>query len=246
MRNRAAWLYAMTLLVGCETLRASSRQNFGEVYVGRTSNRTVTWTNTDQAPLTIGGVPITQNPAVFSRGANPALPVVLNQNQNAAFPFTFAPTAPGDFTATVQPTLNNAPPNTTVTTVTLSGRGLAQISEGDLSIGGRDLTAPLQANTALDFGSVRVPGGAPVVKRFEISAPFAQNALNVTVSVVPANQHFTVIQPNASPFQVGPAQPVRVQIQFAPTAIGEFNAEVRFTAPGGHFAATLVKGRGTE
>ncbi|HLG42373.1 MAG TPA: choice-of-anchor D domain-containing protein [Planctomycetota bacterium] len=251
----ALGIAAAATLSGCETLDASRRNvSYGLVLVGtRKGPETVTFTNTDAPVLNVSDVPMAGADATaFSRAITPAVPANLAKDQRVTVDYTFAPTAARRFVATSTPTVNNAPAGTTIDTVNLDGEGVNQISEGELTVGEGALVNPIANGTPLDFGAVRVPGGAPVTRTFKVRNRHRLSPLRVTVTITPNNQGFTMTVPALMTFTLAPRQKLDVTIQFAPPAIGNFNASVTFSGvdPNNRtvtgYAGTTLTGRGVE
>jgi len=247
--------FAAAALAGCETLDANRRTvSFGFVLVGTTKGpERVNFTNTDTPALNVTDVPIAGAGAVrFSRTITPTTPVNLAKDQVVGVGYSFSPTAAGKVRATSTPTLNNPPAGTTTSTVDLDGEGMNQISEGELTVGDGALVNPATNNAPLDFGSVRVPGGAPVTRTFKVRNRHRTSRLNVTVSITPNTQGFTMTVPAQMTFTLNPRQRLDVTIQFVPPAIGNFNATVTFTGVDPNnaavtgYAGTAMTGRGVE
>lgn len=166
---------------------------FGNVLVNASSSLPLTVSNLGAADLVVTSV--ASNNARFTRDTGSfTLPPGGSQTINV----TFRPTTPGAQTANLTLT-HNAPAAGTVTTVPMTGTGLAP------TIG----VTP----TPLSFGSVLL--NTPRVLALTVSNT-GTSTLNVT-NITSSNGQFV---PNATSFTVAPGGSQAVNVTFTPTALG--------------------------
>lgn len=191
----------------------AAQTNFGNVSVGQSGTATVTATATRQ--VTITGVSTT---APFSATA-PSLPVTLNAGQTISVPVSFAPTAPGAATGTLQFAITDAGANGTFG-AGLNGNGVkpgfgaqpSTVDFGDIAVGAFKTLSATFVNTGTANETVTAATGP--------TAPFSSGALPAVGTVV------------------APGQTVAVPVTFTPTATGTATATVSLT--GAHGTATVT------
>jgi len=222
--------------------RPASSYVFGSVYVGTTaSSSTYHWKNTGNA--TINTIALIPTPLGGPFGFTPAFQgqVVQGGQSTMGFTFSFKPTTKGTVKGSAAIGIQEIQKK--VKPVELEGTGVFQVAGGDISIGGGDLVV----DQVLDFGDVRVPGGNPVVKEFNLRNRLGNKPLVLSAHWFSGGAGFTVVTP-ALPLTVPPGGRVTVKIRFAPSAVKEYNDGVTFHDTQYwipvHFGGTAVKGRG--
>ena len=227
---------------GCTVLVPTpANHDFGQVFVGQSaSSPQASWRNVSnqtynvigQFPLPLGGPFALPRAAPFT---------AFNLAPNATTPpvtFTFSPTATG--LATGQGTTQITATGVQVQPLELRGTGVVLVNQGDLAIIGGNV----RAGEVLNFGSVAVPGGRPTTRAFELFN-LGQQAIRVRVQFVQNNQGFSVLRP-ALPINLPSRRSVRVELRFAPPAVGDFADVVQFVDANNaaNSAAIAVVGRG--
>lgn len=214
---------------------------FGNVLVGTTkTSPPVTWQNVSQNNIDVVGFVgdtafTVRVPVAFKSGT------LRPSDKTTPVTFEFAPDKASNFNGT------GAPLTTTFMTpaakpVSLTGTGVFQIATGDLGVivGGGGAGA-------IDFGSVVVPGGTPVEKRFEV-INLGRTNRQVKATIVGGGNDFSVVRP-ASPFTLRAGQRVTVRIRFKPSKEGMLTGAVMFedvTDPAKHNAGASLKGKGVK
>lgn len=234
-------------LAGCHNLQTSGQAlDFGEVYVGTSKTMgPVTWTNTTRRRITVQKVKITPATVTVFTVAPTTFPPGTAVNAGRTTPnvnIIFSPTAEATYNGMAE---LQRQAGVTANERAVRGEGKYQIVNGDIGIGGHDLT-PSQY---LDFGTVTLPGGQAVTKQFNLINQSLTNDIRVTAATwTVGGQGFTVTAPTV-PFTVRRISRVRVTISFMPPRVGRppvvFNDAVTFSdATGANTAGTAVIGRG--
>jgi Malectin domain/F5/8 type C domain/Abnormal spindle-like microcephaly-assoc'd, ASPM-SPD-2-Hydin len=197
----------------------TSPLNFGTVVVGQTKTLTATITANQNLTIPAGG--LTSSSGLFTLGTpTPGLPATLAANGTLMVPVTFAPTAAGAASGSINVTVSGGGGGS----VTLSGTGqvnAAQLtaSPAMLSFGGvatgttKSLTVLLQntGNQTLTFSGFTAP-----------AAPYS-------VTGVPASG--ATLAAGAS---------VTATVTYAPTAAGTFNSNLVVNSNGGNVTIPAV------
>jgi Abnormal spindle-like microcephaly-assoc'd, ASPM-SPD-2-Hydin len=188
---------------------------FGNVSVGQTGTATVTATAT--RPVTVTAV---STSAPFS-ATPPTLPVTLNAGQSISVPVSFAPTAPGSATGTLQFTINDAGATGSFGAA-LQGNGIkagfsaaaATVDFGDIAVGATKTLSATFVNSGSANETVTAATGA--------AAPFSSGTLPAVGAVV------------------APGQNVAVPVTFTPTAAANYTSTVTLSGANGTATVTLL------
>src|SRR4051794_18260345 len=193
--------------------------DFGGVDVGSTSAaRTVTVTNIDKAPVTLGA-PTISGPDAAMFATTPAGTCVagtqLTRDRSCTLLTTFSPAGPGRRSATLQVPSTGGVRSPLLVSVTGSGTNVGDAPTITLA------STDTAAAGSLAFGSVRVRTTGTRTLRIGNSgtAPLKVDS----VALAPANAASTHYKPpsdTCTSHFVDPAQSCLVEVQFAPSVVG--------------------------
>jgi hypothetical protein len=150
---------------------------FGNVNAGSNSSQTVTVTNSGNATLSITAATISGSSYTMSLAA----PVSVNAGSNTTFSVTYAPTAAGSSTGTIQITSNAS---ATPASISLSGTGMqAQVAASPTSAafsnvivgsnGSQSVKLTNNGNATLTFSNITVSGAGMSINGLTTSSTIA-------------------------------------------------------------------------
>lgn len=191
--------------------------DFDALTIGGSTIRPLTLTNDGALPLTLGT--IAAPPAPFSIATDPCSGTTLAAGLDCVVQLEFAPEWAGDFSASLAIETES---------LALHGQGV------------RSRVSPMPG--AVDFGSVNVGGSGSATLTL---GNLTGGVLNVTAIGAPGGP-FAQSGGScaATPFTLGPGDECTLQLSFAPTAAGAFDAALTITGTGAP-ATTTVNLHGT-
>jgi hypothetical protein len=197
---------------------------FGNVTVGQTKTLTATITANQNLTIPAGGLTI--SPSTFTLGAStPPLPATLTSGQSLTVPVTFAPTAAGALSGSINVTIQGGGGGS----VSLSGTG--QVNAAQLNI-----TPATVAFGGITTGTTK---SIPIL---------IQNTGNQTLtfatSTLPAAP-FSVTGVPANGATLAAGASVTATATFAPTTAGPFSANLVVNSNGGNLTVPLSGTSGT-
>jgi hypothetical protein len=207
---------------------SAASASFGRLSVGTTSEpQTVTLTNGDSAPYTLGAVSLAGSAAAqFAKPSDSCSSATLAPGGSCTLDLTFAPTSLGPKAATLS----------------VAGYGPAPVS-----LGGEGAQAAASVAPATrDFGA-RAPGSGPsAAQPFTLTnsgnEPLALGAVEL---IGPDAARFSIAADGCSDATVAPGGECVVQVAFAPVVAGWRTASLRIPRAGGNAAVARVSGRGS-
>ena len=184
---------------------SASSLNFNGVVVGQTGSLTLQLTNSGSAPLQIRALSLSNRNFSFT---GPSLPRALPPSNSLSYTFTFAPTSPGNSTATfnISSNASSAP-----TSVSLAGRGEKSgpsltVTPASVNFGDQKLQSTRTQNVTLQN-----TGNVPLTLQGVFVAGGAFGFSNLAPGVA-----------------LAPSQQVTFQVWFKPSATGPASATVSF------------------
>ncbi len=178
---------------------------FGNVAVGANSNQSVVLKNTDTSSITISQA--TASGAGFSLSGL-SLPLTLNAGSSATFTATFAPTAAGPASGSIQITSNASNPSLAIS---LSGTGIQpQISATPSSV---------------SFGSVAT--GTTSSQTIRLSNP---GSANLTISQASVSGSGFSVTGLSVPIAITPGTSMTFNAGFAPNSTGSATGSITLTS----------------
>ncbi|MHB8485878.1 MAG: choice-of-anchor D domain-containing protein [Candidatus Acidiferrales bacterium] len=178
---------------------------FGNVAVGANSNQSVVLKNTDTSSITISQA--TASGAGFSLSGL-SLPLTLNAGSSATFTATFAPTAAGPASGSIQITSNASNPSLAIS---LSGTGIQpQISATPSSV---------------SFGSVAT--GTTSSQTIRLSNP---GSANLTISQASVSGTGFSVTGLSVPITITPGTSMTFNAGFAPNSTGSATGSITLTS----------------
>jgi hypothetical protein len=160
--------------------------NFNNVVIGQSSTQTLHITNTGAAPLTVSSV--TLKSTQFSL-TGPSLPRTVLPAQKLDYTISFAPTAAGNASASIQVTSNaaNTPASVSLAGVAEKAVAAVQVSPSSISFGNLQLNATAtQSVTLKNTGDINITISGITVA----GAGFGYSSLSPGYSLTP-NQSVT-------------------------------------------------------
>jgi hypothetical protein len=201
-----------------------SSLSFGNAGVGSTSSPQTVTVSASGGSVSVTAVAVQPSNCPFQVSNVATLPVVVSTALSLTFQVSFAPTAAGAASCTVNVTsdASNSP-----NTVSLSGTG---------TIG---LTA---STTSLNFGNVTIDTTSSPLSIILTAAGEA-----ATINSITAPEPFKVISPLSLPISLSSGQTQTVQVTFTPSATGAASGTLTVTSIASSAPVTVsLSGMGTE
>ncbi|HXJ94063.1 MAG TPA: choice-of-anchor D domain-containing protein [Terriglobia bacterium] len=186
---------------------AASSLNFGNVAVASTSTKTVSFTNTGTAAVTLSGISVA--PAEFSfTGPNAA--AILQPGQSASVAVTFSPTATGAASGT------------------LSISSDASGSPLKVALEGTGVTYQLGVNpSSVNFGNVTVASASTEALTMTNTGTASVTVLQASVTGTGFSLGLGAL---SLPLTLAPGQSVALNVTFAPSTSGSATGSVSITS----------------
>lgn len=205
--------------------------DFGNIYVGTTTNSSAKWTNNGNVQATITGMAVT-SPPTFTGPAGPIDEDVNAGESSSQFSFTFSPSSAGTANGEAQIFASGVRPKK----LRLTGTGIFQKNGSTVSL------VDLPASDALDFKDTVV--GQNKTKTFKLKNNDPVKAATLQVAWRAGGSVFAVTNP-AGDITIPAGGEVAVTVTFTPAEIKDYFDILEFTNID-NIVGTVVKGKGIQ